>query len=268
MEFLEGAERSFIPLPNSFHREVFMRPDKGKPYYTAYDKRYRSAYEQGADYWAYLPEIEKTRKIVRRFVERFGLVGRKVVEFGCGQGIAALEFARFGCIYKGYDISPAAIEKAAALLSDYTNAEVSLFDVVLGDFPEEFFDAGIDIACLQMLVTDTDRNRYLSNVYKCLRPQAAAYFVRSSYQDDAYDGEITSYEQWLDIAGVDVDTPEQRMALKDGKEFPVMMPLIAARPRTERGYRQELTDAGFEIMEFKRSKKRDEMSADILTRKP
>ena len=245
-----------------------MRPDEGKPYYTAYDKRYRSAYEQGADYWAYLPEIEKTRKIVRKFVEQFELAGKKVVEFGCGQGIAALEFARSGCIYRGYDISPAAIEKAAALLSDYTNAEASLYDVVLGNFPEEVFDAGIDIGCLHMLVTDSDRKKYLSNVYKCLKPGAAVYFVRLSYRDDAYDGEITDYEQWLEIAGEDVDTPQQRMALKDGKEFPVMMPLIAARPRTERGYREELTKAGFEIIEFKKSEKWDSMRADILVRKP
>jgi len=245
-----------------------MRPDKGKPYYTAYDKRYRSAYEQGADYWAYLPEIEKTRKIVKKFVERFGLVGKKVVEFGCGQGIAALEFVKSGCIYHGYDISPAAIEKAAALLSAYTCAEVSLHDVVLGDFPEEFFDAGIDIGCLHMLITDADRKKYLSNVLKCLKPQATMYFVQLRYRDDIYDGEVTSYEQWLELTDEDVDTPQKMVALKDGKEFPVMMPCIAARPRTERGYREELTEAGLEIMEFKKSEKWGLMWADILVRKP
>ena len=245
-----------------------MRPDKGKPYYTAYDKRYRSTYEQGADYWAYLPEIANTRKIVRKFVERFGLVGKKVVEFGCGQGIAALEFAKSGCIYRGYDISPAAIEKAATLLSDYTQAEVCIHDVVLGDFQEEFFDAGIDIACLQMLVTDVDRKKYLSNVFKCLKQQAVMYFVQLRYRDDIYDGEVTSYEQWLELTSEDVDTPQQMMALKDGKEFPVMMPLIAARPRAERGYREELTEAGLEIMEFKKSEKWGLMWADILVRKP
>ena len=94
------------------------------------------------------------------------------------------------------------------------------------------------------------------------------YFVLLVCRDDAYDGEVTGYEQWLEITGEDVDTPDQRMALKNGKEFPVMMPFIAARPCTESGYREELTGAGFEIMEFKKDGARDSMRADILVMKP
>jgi len=245
-----------------------MRPDKGKPYYTAYGKRYRSAYEQGADHWLFPPEIEEIQKKVRKYVEHFKLVGKKVVEFGCGEGIAGLEFVKLGCIYQGYDIAPAAIEKATALLSEYSHAKTSLHDVVLGDFPEEAFDVGIDIACLHMLITDADRKKYLRNIYKCLKPGATMCFVKLHYRDDIYDGEVTSYEQWLKLTGEDVDTPQKRVASKDGGEFPVMMPNIAARPRTERGYREELTEAGFEIMEFKKSEKWDLIWADILVRKP
>ena len=245
-----------------------MRPDKGKPYYTAYDKRYRSAYEQGADRWAYPPEIEKIQNIVRKYIEQFELVGRKVVEFGCGEGIAGLEFAKSGCIYQGYDVSPAAVEKATALLSEYTHAEVCLHDVVLGDFPEETFDAGIDIGCLHMLITDADRNKYLRNAFKSLKPGSAMYFVQLRYRDDIYDGEVTSYEQWLELTGEDVGTPQKMVALKDGKGYPVMMPCIAARPRTERGYTEELTEAGFEILKFEKSEKRGLLWADILVRKP
>ena len=69
------------------------------------------------------------------------------------------------------------------------------------------------------------------------------------------------------LTGEDVDTPQKRVALENGKEFPVMMPCIAARPRTERGYKEELSDAGFEIMEFKKSEIGDSMRADILVRK-
>ena len=216
-----------------------MRPDKGKPYYTVYDKRYRSAYEQGADCWAFPPELEEFRRRVRKYTEQFELVGKKVVEFGCGEGIAALEFAKFGCIYQGYDISPAAIEKASVLLSEYSRAKASLHDVVLGDFPRAAFDAVIDIACLHMLVTDADRKKYLRNIYECLKPETPMYFAQLSYRDDIYDGEIASYEQWLELTDEDVDTPQKRVALKDGKEFAVMLPCIAARPHTERGYREE-----------------------------
>jgi len=244
-----------------------MRPDKGKLYYTAYEKRYRSAYEQGADSWISPPEEKEIREKVANYIERFGLIGRRVVEFGCGEGVAGLLFAKSGYIYQGYDISPAAIKKATVLLSEYTHAEIRLYDVVLGEFPEEAFDAGIDIQCIHMLITDADRREYLRNVYKCLKSEAMMYFIHERYRDDIYDGEVTSYEQWLELTGEDVDTPQKMVAVKDGKEFPVMMPLIASRPRTERGYREELTEAGFEIIDFERSEKRGLVWADILVKK-
>ena len=244
-----------------------MRPGKEEPYYMAYDKRYRSAYEQGADCWASPSEIEEIQNKVGKYVKKFQLVGRKVVEFGCGEGMAGLEFARLGCIYQGYDIAPAAIEKATILLSEYSHAKACLHNVVLGDFPKEAFDAGIDIGCLHMLIADSDRKKYLRNIYRCLISGAPMYFVQLGYRDDIYDGEVTSYEQWLQSTGEDVDTPQKREALKDGKDLPVMLPCIAARPRTERGYREELTEAGFKIVEFTKSEKWDLVWVDILTRK-
>jgi len=229
-----------------------MRPDEGKPYYTAYDKRYRSVYEQGADRYACILEGKKTREIIREYVKQFELTGKKVVEFGCGEGWAGLEFAKLGSIYQGYDIAPSALEKANALLSEYVNANVCLRDVVLGEFPGEAFDAGIDISCLHMLITDLDRKIYLRNVYKCLKPRAPMYFVHESYRADIYEGEVTSYEQWLELTGEDVDTPRKREALKNGEEITVMIPCIAARPRSEKGYIEELVAAGFEIVELER----------------
>ena len=243
-----------------------MRPDKGKPYYTAYDKRFRSVYEQGADRYTFLPEEEELRGIVRKYIEQFELAGKKVVEFGCGEGWAGLEFAKLGCTYQGYDIAPSALEKATALLSEYANAKTCPYDVVLEDFPKAVFDAGIDIACLHMLVTDDDRKKYLRNVYKCLKPGAAMYFVNERCRDDIYGGEVTSYEQWLELASEDVDTPREAPALKDEKEFTVMIPCIAARPRSERAYREELTKAGFEILKLETVERWG--NVNILTRKP
>lgn len=244
-----------------------MRPDEGKPYYTAYDKRYRSVYQQGADNYIFLPAAEEIREIVIKYIEQFELAGKKVVEFGCGEGWAGLEFARLGCIYYGYDIVPSALEKATGLLSEYANATTHLCDVVLEDFPDETFDAGIDIACLHMLITDVDRKKYLGNVYKCLKQQAPMYFIHEGCRDDIYDGEITSYEQWLELTGEDVDTPEKRReALKDGEQITVMIPRIAARPRPEKSYSEELTAAGFKIIRFETNDKWG--NCNFLVRKP
>jgi len=213
-----------------------------------------------------LPIEEEVRGILGRFVERFGLVGKKVVEFGCGEGWAGLVFARLGCIYRGYDIAPSALQKATALLSGYAHAEACLQDVVLGGFPRDAFDAGVDVACLHMLVTDADRQKYLANVYGCLRPGAPMHFLHLRYRDDVYQGEVMDYEQWLRITGEDVDTPREMPAVKDGRDFAVMIPCIAARPRSESGYRRELTEAGFEVIEFERAEKWG--NAHILARRP
>jgi len=243
-----------------------MRPDKGKPCYTAYEKRYRSVYTQGADRYAFLPIAEEIQEIVRRYIEQFELAGKKVVEFGCGEGWAGLEFAKLGCIYQGYDIAPSALEKASILLSEYLNAKISLHDAVLGEFPKEAFDAGIDIACLHMLITDADRKKYLRNVYECLKSRAPMYFVFERCSDDIYDGEVTSYEQWLELVGEDVDTPQKREALKDGEEVTVMIPCIAARPRSERRYIEELIAAGFEIIRLEMANQWG--NVNFLVRKP
>ncbi len=242
-----------------------MRPDKGRPYYTAYEKRYRSVYEQGADRYAFLPMEEEIQEILGHYIERFGLVGKRVVEFGCGEGWAGHVLARFGCVYQGYDIAPSALEKATALLSGYAHARVRRQDVVLGNFPLDAFDAGVDVACLHMLVTDADRKKYLGNVYGCLRPGAPMYFVHLRHGDDSYEGEVECYEQWLQISGEDVDTPREMPAMRDGRGFAVMIPRIAARPRSESGYREELTKAGFEVIKFETTEKWG--NVNILVRK-
>jgi len=225
-------------------------PHEAEPYYLAYDCRYRSAYAQGADRYALPDAEEKVRAIVRRHVERFKLAGKRVIEFGCGEGAAALELARLGCIYRGYDISPAAIEKAAVALSSYPKAKVAVRDVVQGTFPRHAFDAGIDVGCLHMLVTDADRARYLKNVHDCLKPGAPMLFARVGYSENAYERPVADYQQWLRIFGKDVTKPQRRSAQKDGKEIDIMLPLIPYRTRSEQGYRRELAAASFKVSEF------------------
>jgi len=243
-----------------------MRPDPGKPYYTAYDKRYRAAYQQGADHWGHLAGEKEVASLVSSYLIRFKLAGKRVVEFGCGDGWMGELLTGLGCIYEGYDISPAAIEKATVNLAGSLNAKAVLKDVVLDELPSNAFDAGIEVQFIHMLITDKDRKKYLKNVYRCLKPGAPFYFVHDSYREDAYEGVIDSYEQWLKLTNDDVVTPEPRTAYKKGAEVTVQVPLIAARARTERDYRKLMEEAGLEVLELVISE--DRMRANILVRKP
>jgi len=227
-----------------------MRPDKDKPYYTAYDKRYRAVYDQGADHYLYLPEYEDAKIVIKEFVHRFALNNKNVVEFGYGEGLGGLEFAKLGCRYQGYDISPAAIENAKSTLADYKNVYVAVFDIVKESVQTSTYDAGIDIACLHMLVVNGDRTKYLQNAFSSLKPGAAMLFAHEQLVDTEYMGEVKDYEQWSKITGSDYDTPEQRTAVKNGKVIPIWIPRIAARPRTESSYRNELKQIGFKVLEF------------------
>lgn len=241
-----------------------MRPDKGKPYYTAYEKRYKSAYEQGADYWGYRPARETQESEVRTFILKYDLIGKAIAEFGCGEGGAGIEISRLGCKYHGFDIAPSAIEKARTDLNQYPDAFVSLWDIVNTSFKAECFDAGVDISCLHMLVVDNDRKKYLSNIFTSLKHGSYMLFCGEAFRENSYRGIVESYEKWLDISELDVDTPQSRNVLKGNKEIQVMIPLIAARPRTEEDYIAEIENAGFKVVEFNHS----ETWARIIAYKP
>ncbi len=195
-----------------------MRPDAGLPYYTAYDKRYRSAYRQGADHWGHLPGERWVERLASEYVERFALKGKTLVEFGCGDGWLGKVLAGLGCVYQGYDISPAAIEKAKANLAGCAGANATLKDIVLDELPPERFDAGIEVQFLHMLITDADRKKYLQNLHKCLKPGAPFYFISNGFGEDAYEGTVDSYDLWLKTRHFDVDTPNRAPPIKTGRK--------------------------------------------------
>jgi len=96
-----------------------------------------------------------------------------------------------------------------------------------------------------MLVTDSDRANYLSNALSCLKSGAPMLFFRESYRVNAYEGQVDSFDDWLDITGDDYKTPEQRFSKCGSSEIEVYIPLLPARAKNREGYMQEMTEAGF-----------------------
>lgn len=224
----------------------------GEPYYLAYDARYRSVYAQGVEYWSAFPdEIAGVCERVGRFLADMAWASPpQIIEFGCGEAYLGEYLAGRGDRYTGVDIAVAAIEKARRRLAPFGDAAQAVCGSILGlyDFADASFDVGVDVSCLHMLLVDADRERYLREVHRVLRPGAWMLFLNESHRPDASSARITDARQWLEMTGLDHHRPQPREAWQDGKRVTVHLPLLPARPRSEEQYRQELQATGFQII--------------------
>lgn len=237
-----------------------------KPYYLAYEKRYKATYSAGAERWGHSPEDPELLKTLTGWVERYNLKGKRILEYACGEGASGVILSRLGCIYHGVDIAPSAVEKTRTAIKEFPAATVSLLDMVK-EKVEGKFDAAIDIMGFHMLITDDDRRQYLSNAYEALKHDAPMLFYKESYRRNAYEGTVDSYEEWLKISGEDYDTPQLRRVLNSN--ITVSVPLIPGRAKTEAGYLKEFTNAGLVMDEFKEMEinEQNPFSATIFLRK-
>jgi len=220
-----------------------------KQYYEAYEGRYQAVQSVSRDlFWGHSPEDEELNAVLSDWVKKHGLTGRQVVEFCCGEGGSGAVLARLGCEYQGYDIAPSAIEKARDTLKNYPAAAAEVRDLVKKTLPENTFDAALDVMGFHMLVVDADRQAYLSNMFRTLKPGAPAFFFHQLYRREIYRGPVESFEDWKKISGSDYSTPEEREIGQTGQT--VMIPLVPGRARTKDDYIAELEKAGFIIDSF------------------
>ncbi|MBN1619480.1 class I SAM-dependent methyltransferase [candidate division WOR-3 bacterium] len=224
-----------------------MRPDKGKPYYSAYDKRYKSVYSQGVDYWSSFPEvIEGVITVLTSLLPVISTADNmKLIELGCGEGCYAGHISKMGIKYTGLDISETAVSKAKKRFDDRKIKFISGDMTVCREIKENAFDFALDISSLHMLVVDQDRNKYLSTVERILKPGGRAIFLNESYRENSIKCRIETYEQWLSISGTDVDSSETRKAFQNGLPINIDIPRIACRPKSKDQYRDEILSHGF-----------------------
>jgi len=214
-------------------------------YYRAYEERYRAVRQVSQEIWGHSEKDGTLKAALEKWVSRNSLKGRRVLEFACGEGAAAVMLADMGCLYRGVDIAPTALETAKKTAAGRANVEFGLLDMVEESAGTQEYDAVLDISGLHMLVTDAHRMAYLKNAFEALRPGGCALFWQESYRTDAYEGEVESIAQWAEMTGLDFDTPEERNIGDTGKT--VMLKLLPARPRTAEGYRREMEYAGFVV---------------------
>ena len=224
------------------------------PYYMAYEKRYRAVFEAGVSRWGHSPDDPILYETLKAWVEENDLVGKKVVEFACGEGACGVILSKLGCIYSGYDISPSAIGKAKEALSAYPNASADVLDMVREKAPDAYA-AAFDCMGFHMLVTDGDRSAYLKNAFSVLQTGAPMLLFREAYRnglggEDAYKGTVSTFDEWKRITGCDYETPEPRTAISEKGKITVMIPLVPARARDREDYIAEIELAGFAVEGF------------------
>ncbi|MDR0897194.1 MAG: class I SAM-dependent methyltransferase [Oscillospiraceae bacterium] len=220
-----------------------------KPYYLAYEKRYQAVFAAGIPRWGHADDDSALNEALADWVKANGLVGKRVIEYACGEGAAGVILSRLGCVYCGVDIAPSAVQKATEALADYPNATVRQLDMV-NERVSGQFDAALDVMGLHMLVTDDDRAKYLANVAAALKPNAPALFFRENYRADAPSCTIHTLEEWLRVTGDDYATPQLREALVDGVKHTVSIPLVPARAKNRADYIAEMEAAGFQVDRF------------------
>lgn len=226
-------------------------------YYHSYEDRYRAVYRQGVKYWSAFPwEVLEDLAGLDSFLEFAGARpgAHKVLEPGCGEGHLALALVQKGFDYLGIDVAPSALEKARARLAEAGFQGEDRF--VLADatdlsfLPKAGFDLAVDNRMLHMLVVDEDRRRYLAGLRRALKPGGLVVF-KEIYHDQAYEGPIDSFGQYLAVFRPDLTTLEERTAYNAGGEVKVSVTRVPARPRGERGYAKEMAEMGFKTLRFK-----------------
>jgi SAM-dependent methyltransferase len=222
---------------------------KSKKYYYAYEDRYKLVYRQGVEFWSADPEeIGNVFSLISDFFKKYGFTtfSASVIEFGCGEGFIGEYLLQKGFSYLGVDLSKTAVDKArhrvggndsCFIIGDITN----LFEVKTSSF-----DVSLDNYCLHMLLTDEDRENYLSEIHRVLKPDGKAWFHEIS-QKNRFTERIESFEDFIEKHPVGPNWCEFRQAFSKGAKKTICLPRLPARFNNCEGYREEFEKSGFEI---------------------
>jgi ubiquinone/menaquinone biosynthesis C-methylase UbiE len=238
----------------------------GREYYQLYDDLYREVSSAGGS--AERERVlEEARVLVHGDFERVRSAGllpnppAALIDLGCGEGYNAMHFARLGYRVSGVDISPTIIASAAQEAKNQSlDIDFRVGDVLeLADFGDGSFDIAVDTGCLHMLVRTEHRRRYLATVGRILKAGGVFFlFQRVALADVA----IVDEEQEILKS---VTLVQKRFSGNQGSA--VKLRGCGFRNASLRQYRQELTEAGFEVLADYHDGRAHKPFAMVLARK-
>ena len=151
---------------------------EARPYYEAYDERYKQIHTADLQWFSDSPS-----KIVGETMARYGVsTASEILEIGCGEGRDAAYLRRKGYRVLATDVSPAAI----AFCWDKFPEISSSFQVMdcLHDRLKEHFDFIYAVCVLHMLVLDEDRKRFYQFLYEQLKEKGIALICTLSSEEE------------------------------------------------------------------------------------
>jgi len=133
----------------------------------SWDPIWQDVYENSE--WGRHPSEHLVRFMARSFRDRDQQAIR-VLELGCGPGANVLWLSREGFETSGIDGSSVAIERCRHRLEkESLSAHLVVGDIVELPFPDEHFDAVVDVECLYANAR-ADTAKALAQVFRVLRP--------------------------------------------------------------------------------------------------
>jgi SAM-dependent methyltransferase len=226
----------------------------GDAYFMLYEDRYRRIHQQGIENWVWDPgEIPRIITKVNDFLDyaRCQPLKTSIIEYGCGEGHLAKYLLEVGYKHLGVDISESAISNAKVMTGTKGHNSFLTTDITdLHQINDCSFDLAIDNQCLQMLVTDKHRSRYLSEIKRILKSNGKVFF-REIIQQEEFKAKISSFEEFVNTCHGDYSRLYDYPAYVDGEMHLIKLPKIPARINNEEGYKRELKEAGFTVAYFK-----------------
>ena len=134
-----------------------------RPYYEAYEERYRAIHEKGLR-WA----GEQPTPIVADVAARYCPEGAALLEIGCGEGRDARALLEQGYDLCATDASPEAIDFCRRTMPEYA-ARFQVLDC-LRDEHAAHYDMVFAVAVVHMLVLDADRQGFYRFLRAHLKP--------------------------------------------------------------------------------------------------
>ena len=221
-------------------------------YYKAYDERYKKVAAGGAGTWGTSENDATVIATLEKWVDENSLSGKSVLQCACGEGSEGIILSKLGCLYWGTDVSLTAVSVARRRLEEYSGARIFFMDMVKNQIAGKY-DGILDCQGLHMLVTDDDRRKYLENLYFALKDGASALFMRELYDENAFPGEVDSFEEWQKITGADYETPEERTVIP---QLRILQGFSAYRHRFREARLYGMREAGRPLLWLSRSELR------------